>query len=57
MASNLRQDQRGLALVIELVIVAIVIGVLVFVGYRVYQVRKTPSSPETAQPLSETATW
>lgn len=57
MKQKITQDQRGIAFVLELVVIVAVLAVLGFVGYKVYQhtvYRKPNSSSPT--PASSTAT-
>lgn len=52
---NKLQDQRGVALVLELVLIAVVLGAVGLVGYRAYQAKNQPQTTEATQPANSPA--
>lgn len=53
MLKNTFKDQRGVAPVLELLLVVIVIGVLAFVGYRAYKSQSETGSQQTPTQQSQ----
>lgn len=49
MHKHFKNDERGVALILELILIAAVIGIVGFVGYRAYQAKNTKPTAQTEQ--------